>query len=196
MKPDAHWRQLDAYCELLRQLGAHRISHYGRPLLSHLKGVYALLVEWNNPQETCVAGLFHSIYGTERLDAGQRSPGRAELRAVIGERSEELVFLFGVADRTRLLANNIRPPYQVARRDRRENISVTPDTLAALVEIGAANLVEFMPYLPVAAFRTVREEVGLLQGMQEYLSGPAGRALFLGLNAFQERQRAAMHPPP
>ena len=76
------------------------------------------------------------------------------------------------------------------RRDTAEAVTVTPDTLSALLEIGAANLVEQMPYLPTGAIGTVQEEVGLFQGVQEYMSADAGRALFISFKEFKERRKA------
>ncbi|MDJ0957882.1 MAG: hypothetical protein QNI91_13525 [Arenicellales bacterium] len=178
----------ETYYELLQALGAGGIQHYGRTLLEHLEGTYKLLRQWRNPEEICVAGLFHSVYGTERLDSSKlESIDRSELEEMIGHNSERLVFLFSMANRTSLLTQNILPPFQIVRRDTSEAITVAPETLSALLEIGAANLVEQMPYFPTGAFVTVREEVGLFQGMQEYLSADAGRALFISLKEFKER---------
>jgi hypothetical protein len=37
----------------------------GEDFLSHLTGVEAVLRDWGEPEPVCLAGLFHSIYGTE-----------------------------------------------------------------------------------------------------------------------------------
>ena len=183
----------DTYHELLRQLGVEKVEHYGRSLLQHLDGTYKLLNQWGNSEEVCVAGLFHSVYGTERLDSSKlESIDRSELEKVIGKYSELLVFLFSMANRTLLLTQNILPPFQIVRHDTSEAITVAPDTLSALLEIGAANLVEQMPYLPPAASVTVREEVGLFQGMQEHLSADAGRALFICFKELSDRSIRAL----
>lgn len=177
---------LDDYCRFLMARGAGEIDHYGRPLLAHLKGTYELLREWRNSEEVCVAGLFHSVYGTENLTANAVDLShRSEVQALIGRRSEELALLFGVADRNVLLTHNALPPYHVVRHDSGETVPITPDTLSALVEIGSANLVEKIAHLPAAASAVLQREVGLYQGMQEFLSAEAGRALFFAREALQ-----------
>ena len=186
-------RAVNTYRNLLRQLGAEEIEHYGRSLLDHLEGTYELLRQWSNPEEICIAGLFHSVYGTERLSADKLvAMTRAELKHVIGQRSERLVFLFCVADRAMMLTENTLPPYQVVRRDSRAAVTIDPGTLSALMEIGAANLVEQTPYLPPTAVKAARAEDGLFQGMQEYLSAPAGRALFICCQALAARHADAV----
>lgn len=170
---------LDDYYRFLLARGAEEINHYGRPLLDHLKGTFELLHQWGNPEEVCVAGLFHSVYGTENLTAEELDFSyRTQVQALIGRRSEELARLFGVADRTALLTRNALPPYHVVRHDSGETVPISADTLSALVEIGSANLVEKIMHLPPAASATLKREVGLYQGMQEFLSADAGRALF------------------
>lgn len=183
---------LDDYYRFLLARGAGEIDHYGRPLLAHLKGTFELLRDWRNPDEVCVAGLFHAVYGTENLTACRPDLSyRAQVQALIGRRSEELALLFGVADRTALLTRNTLPPYHVVRHDSGETVPVSPDVLSALVEIGSANLVEKIAHLPPAAGNALRRELGLYQGMQEFLSAEAGRALFFArgtLNRVNQHQ--------
>lgn len=173
-------RRLIKYHRFLLARGAGEIDHYGRPLLAHLKGTYELLRQWRNPDEVCIAGLFHSVYGTENLtDKAIDLSYRSQVQALIGRHSEELARLFCLADRTALLTRNALPPYHVVRHDSGETVPVSSHMLSALVEIGSANLVEKMTHLPRAASATLKREVGLFQGMQEFLSAEAGRALFL-----------------
>lgn len=173
-------KELDDYHRFLLALGAGEIDHYGRPLLAHLQGTYELLRQWRNPDEVCVAGLFHSVYGTENLtDSALDLSRRHRVQALIGRRSEELAMLFCVADRTALLKHNALPPYHVVRHDSGEPVPISVDILSALVEIGSANLVEKIIHLPMAASAALKQEAGLYQGMQEFLSAEAGRALFV-----------------
>ena len=61
----------------------------------HLQGVQAVLRHWGADDDVARAGLFHSIYGTEGYQ-GFKLPftKRKEIRALIGERSERLVWMF------------------------------------------------------------------------------------------------------
>jgi hypothetical protein len=116
-------KNLDDYYRFLLARGSGEIDHYGRPLLAHLKGTYELLRDWRNPDEVCVAGLFHSVYGTENLTASILDLSyRTQVQALIGRRSEELALLFGIADRTALLTRNTLPPYHVVRHDSGETV--------------------------------------------------------------------------
>jgi (p)ppGpp synthase/HD superfamily hydrolase len=83
-------------------LRAHtkQVRHSGRDFFEHLKGTHDLLCDWGNPEYLCLAGLFHSIYGTQffkhkTLSLDQRS----ELAALIGDKAEHLAYLFCTKDR-------------------------------------------------------------------------------------------------
>jgi hypothetical protein len=110
--------------EFLISLGADKTPHSGRVLLDHLKGVHDLLRDWDNSDDVCAAGLFHSIYGTEAFKH-QSLEDRNKLIEVIGEYAEGLVWLFSVA--------KDRPMFRSI-----EN----PLTRIQLMEIEAANLLE------------------------------------------------------
>ena len=83
-------------------LGADDVGHSGRTLFAHLKGTYELLRSWGVAEEVCVAGLFHSVYGTRVFRHRCLEPtarNRGLVAYMIGERAERLVYLFCVADR-------------------------------------------------------------------------------------------------
>ena len=85
---------------MLKELDAHVTPHSRRTLFDHLQGTYRLLGQWDNDPVICVAGLFHSIYGTyifEKQSADLRM--RERISDVIGVESERLVHLFCVTDR-------------------------------------------------------------------------------------------------
>ena len=131
---------------LLEELDAHVTSHSRRTLLEHLKGTHDLLAQWGNPAWLCTAGLFHSIYGTYIFDRKSADLSmRARIREVIGARAEELVFVFCVCDRRRfydhLGESRIRVRDAVHARD----LELDRQSLAALIEIEVANVVEQVP---------------------------------------------------
>lgn len=76
------------------------IVNYGRDLPhgeysleEHLLGCFTLLKMAKAPHHVCLAGLFHSVYGSEDYEV-QESPSRATIIDYIGKEAEELVFLF------------------------------------------------------------------------------------------------------
>ncbi|HTU91186.1 MAG TPA: hypothetical protein VMF69_13995 [Gemmataceae bacterium] len=80
--------------DFLLAQGVEQVAHTGKSYLAHLIGVYKLMETQACTEETCRAGLFHSIYGTERFQ-GFKLPleRRAEVRSLIGERAERLAYL-------------------------------------------------------------------------------------------------------
>ena len=93
---DKHYR---AMTDFLVGLGAAKVAHSTGTYLAHLIGVHRDLEEWGCDQDVCRAGMFHSIYGTEpfhwlpfhwfKVPLDQRG----EIRDLIGERAERLVYL-------------------------------------------------------------------------------------------------------
>src|SRR5262245_12534106 len=123
---------------LLDQLGTGRLRHGPRRTLrDHLCGTCELLERWNAPADACLAGLFHSIYGTEvfRAVAAALSQ-RPRIRAVIGERAEELAYLFSACDRQALF-HGLSSPDPPVLRDRFADCDrpLATETRAALLEI-------------------------------------------------------------
>jgi hypothetical protein len=84
------------------------IPHSNTTLANHLLGVYSLMLQAKAPEHLCLAGLFHSIYGTEFFENGIIID-RNTVRDYIGKVAEELVFLychFNDRDNTILISEN------------------------------------------------------------------------------------------
>lgn len=131
---------------LLESLDAHVTSHSRGTLLEHLRGTHDLLAAWGNEADVCTAGLFHSIYGTYVFEKQSADLGmRDAIRAEIGENAERLVHLFCVTDRRGFYDHlgEARP----VLRDIVEggDIPIDRETLAALIEIEVANVVDQVP---------------------------------------------------
>jgi hypothetical protein len=82
--------------DFLVNLDANKTRHSGRTLFDHLKGVHDLLRDWDNEHHVCLAGLFHSIYGTSTFKH-QSMSDRGELIKLIGVPAELLVHHFATA---------------------------------------------------------------------------------------------------
>ncbi len=109
--------------QFMLELGCDKTKHSHRSLLEHLKGVHDLLRDWGNDEETCLAGLFHSIYGTNTFKHRSLSDRNALIDR-IGATSEGLVFIF---------SEGKRPFFK--------NID-SMETRLRLMEIEAANLID------------------------------------------------------
>jgi hypothetical protein len=110
--------------DFLFELGTLYVWHSGRSLYLHLKGTHDLLRDWDNSEDVCLAGLFHSIYGTNSFKR-QSLDDRRKLRELIGDYAEQLVYNFSVA--------KDRPLFESIANERMRG---------ELQEIEAANIVE------------------------------------------------------
>ena len=128
----------------LEQVGAATRRHLaGRTLLDHLRSTYELLAGWQAPEEIALAGLFHSIYGTQAFDhlpcPPTGNPGK-----LFAPLSVKLLSAFPTA----FAPWNGRPSWKIQRRrflaDRFDgnSLPVQPADLAALCEILFANVID------------------------------------------------------
>jgi hypothetical protein len=166
------------HIELLTELGAHVTSHSRRTLLEHLRGTHELLEGWGNPPHVCTAGLFHSVYGTYIFDKRSADMSmRERIRDVIGDRAEWLVYVFCVTDRRcfydHLDESRLRLRDIVHERD----LSLDRDTLAALIEIEVANMIEQIPRRSrKKALRATDFYSRAFERCRDYISAPAREA--------------------
>src|SRR5260370_25837111 len=79
--------------DFLIGLGVEQVGHTHKSYLAHLIGVYRDMESEGCTEEVCRAGMFHSIYGTEKVQrfALPLAP-RPEGRPLIGERAERLAY--------------------------------------------------------------------------------------------------------
>ena len=140
----------DQHRTFLISLDATQTAHSGRTLFEHLKGVHDLLRDWDNTEEVCLAGLYHSIYGTSTFKH-QSLKDRSRLVEMIGDHAEFLVHCFSTRDRP--LFESVDDP--VVR--------------AQLMEIEAANL--FEQGGNSGALRKLRRIKALSSGAKAALSG-------------------------
>ena len=86
--------------DFLVGIGIEKIPHTEKSYLAHLIAVYRDLESLGCAEDVCRAGMFHSIYGTEKFQ-GFTLPiaRRGEVRELIGERAERLAYLNCAMDR-------------------------------------------------------------------------------------------------
>src|SRR5271167_1829195 len=99
--------------DFLISIGIKDVPHTHKTYLGHLVAVYRLMQAEGCTEEVCRAGMFHSVYGTERFQ-GFKLPleRRGEVRDIIGERAERLAYLNCAMDRTSFdmaVARNVEP---------------------------------------------------------------------------------------
>ena len=89
--------------DFLVGMGVEQVPHTHKSYLAHLIAVFRSLESLGCPEDVCRAGMFHSIYGTERFQ-GFTLPleQRGEVRTLIGDRAERLAYLNFAMDRASL----------------------------------------------------------------------------------------------
>lgn len=163
-----------ATLELLREYQADHTPHGNRTLYHHLKGTHDLLANWGNPTPVCLAGLFHSIYGTEDFTMRTASlDDRHRIRAAIGVEAEQLAYLFCVTDRSGFFGAIGRR--RVLLRDKVHNRIqiITHRCLGQLIEMEVANLMDQAHHAERIAAEVVATVEARIEKARGLLSEPA-----------------------
>jgi hypothetical protein len=110
----------------------------------HLVGVARSLALWQQPREVRLLGLLHSVYGNAFVDLVKFDPARerARLRDAVGEKTEELVYVFCTASRAQfirqVIAGQIESDGSVVLKDR----TLPADVVAAFTVVSMADTCE------------------------------------------------------
>lgn len=125
--------------------GAGNTAHSGYTLWQHLVGVHNILQACKFPEYLCLAGLFHSVYGTQvfkkiTVDKSQR----AQVQALIGAQAESLAMAFCELPRPKLFEATLQQGIE-ALPDWIQQLDIHHDKqqcLADLLALECANLAE------------------------------------------------------
>jgi hypothetical protein len=137
-------QQVARAMELLDEVGAVDVEHPSGTLLQHLRGTYDMLASWGCPEHVCLAGLYHSVYGTEVFQR-ETIPleARSSVREAIGDEAEELAFLYCAIRRSSLYDNlDEGAPHAVEDRSGQRIPLRGLDQLADLFTLDVANRLE------------------------------------------------------
>lgn len=139
--------QLENRLRFLREANTEGMPHTDRALFDHLLGTRQVLVEWGARPALCDAGLFHSIYSTEHFEqTAVPLTRRDEVRQLIGEEAESLVWLFCMMRRDAFfldLGKDQSPSVQ--HRETGEQISLSGTQHQDLLTLLFANSLEAFP---------------------------------------------------
>ena len=81
------------------------IPHSKASFFGHLYNTFFILKNMNASEETCLAGLYHSCYGTERFSLNNKM-SKKDVVFYIGENAEELVYYFSLPNRDSIILQN------------------------------------------------------------------------------------------
>jgi hypothetical protein len=158
----------DELIEFLAALGTENVPHTKGTFLGHLVAVYRDLAAWGCDEDLCRAGMFHSIYGTERfqkfaLPLSQRDA----VRRLIGERAERIAFANCFMDRSSFdsSAQQQAGPYRILDRVTGETIELSPAEFDDLCRVHLCDWLEQVPRVRQwdyrrAAYRRLAERLG------------------------------------
>ncbi len=141
---DPQYREMVDY---LTSLGTADVPHTGTRFLAHLIGVFRDLESWNCEQHVCRAGLFHSIYGTQKFQKFSLPLSRRDdVRELIGPAAELLAFANCFMDRSTLDSQLTSPgPVELRNRDDGSSIPLTEDQLDDLCRVHLCDWLEQVP---------------------------------------------------
>lgn len=143
----------------LERFGISTTEHGHTTLLSHLKGTYEILAKWNCDQEVSIAGLCHSIYGTESfLKVPATLDNRKYVQKLIGNKAEKLTYLFGAHQKESLWQNLDRDSnFIIIDRFSEKEIALSTQELSDLITITLANWLEQRPRSK-SEYQSIRQE--------------------------------------
>jgi hypothetical protein len=157
--------------DFLVGMGVEEVPHTHKSYLAHLIGVSRALEGLGCPQDVCRAGMFHSIYGTERFRGFTLPPERrGEVRALIGERAERLAYLNCAMDRASFdrALDQAAEPYRITDRITGGAIELGRDDFDDLCRVHLADWLEQVPRSREWGYRRAA-----YRKMAQRLGGPA-----------------------
>jgi hypothetical protein len=134
--------------DFLVGIGIEQIPHTHKSYLAHLIAVFRDLESLGCPQDVCRAGMFHSIYGTEKFQ-GFTLPleRRGEVRALIGDRAEYLAYLNCAMDRASFdrVVDQVVEPYPIIDRITGREVQLSRDDFDDLCRVHLVDWLEQVP---------------------------------------------------
>jgi hypothetical protein len=134
--------------DFLVGMGIDEVPHTHKSYLAHLIAVYRDLESQGCPEDVCRAGMFHSIYGTEKFQ-GFILPlaRRGEVRALIGDRAERLAYANCAMDRASFdrALDQAAEPYRIIDRITGEEIALSAHDFDDLCRVHLFDWLEQVP---------------------------------------------------
>jgi hypothetical protein len=138
----------DELIDFLNGLSTERVAHTEGTLLGHLIKVYRDLKAWGCDELVCRAGMFHSIYGTEKFQKFSLPLSRRDdVRQLIGERAERLAFVNCVMDRASFdrAAQQDAGPYSILDRLTQNQIELSEEDFGDVCRVHLCDWLEQVP---------------------------------------------------
>ncbi len=134
--------------DFLVGLGTEQVGHTHKSYLAHLIGVYRDMESGGCSEEVCRAGMFHSIYGTEKFQRfALPLERRPDVRALIGVRAERLAYINCAMDRASFdrALDSSAGPYRIMDRLTEGKIGLTQEDFEDLCRVHLYDWLEQVP---------------------------------------------------
>lgn len=166
------------YLDYLKRIGTDSTPHSSGTLFDHLIGTAHLLFQWNNPVSVCLAGMFHSIYGTQDLKINTlRYTDRPYLQEIIGCDAERLAYLFCSCDRRSFYRSLAVEGDAIIPGENKKPTMVPRPVLLQLMEIVVANMLDQATEVESSHARTDSSARLLASSLRGSISVSASAAL-------------------
>ena len=170
----------------LSAVGVRAMGHVRESFDAHLSRVRSTLASWDVPEAVCVAGLGHTVYGSELFPVQLASfDRRRDVRAMVGAHAERYMFLYATASQKwwyRAMTRRSAPQGDGARSMTAVNfysgqeMRVSACDAAMLSLMHAADIVSVLPKPPRATTRALAFVVLLIQSAAELLDDDGSSA--------------------
>jgi hypothetical protein len=152
--PLEHTMQADIkpLADFLVNLGIDKVAHTQKNYLAHLVNVWRLMQRQGCDEELCRAGMFHSIYGTEKFQGFKiHLERRGELQELIGTRAERLAYWNCFMDRSSLdaLLEQQEEPLVIRNRETGEAMALSRQEYNDLCQV---HLYDWLEQAPRSSF--------------------------------------------
>ena len=138
---------IDMILEKLERFGISTTGHSHESLRSHLIGTYIILQRWECSEAVCLAGLCHSIYGTESfIKVSTTLDNREYMSKLIGAEAEKLTYLFGAHKKESLWKNlELSDRFHIHDRFTDQQIAISKKELSDMITLTLGNWLEQRP---------------------------------------------------
>jgi hypothetical protein len=127
----------------LENKGAAKIAHARGSLLDHLCRVEGLLKTWGLPEYVQLAGLFHSVLGTDHFKQQLLTEkDTQQIRMLIGDKALRVVSLFSSIDRFTMSSKRIPSGYSALHKDTYATVALTREEASDILHILFANALD------------------------------------------------------
>ncbi|MFT2092966.1 DUF6817 domain-containing protein [Paraglaciecola sp. 2405UD69-4] len=170
---------MDTKFRKLIELGAGKFEHIDSVLITHLESIRCLLKEWNASLDLQQAGLYYPAYTEVELSGNLKCEEfRSNLRRILGEEVENIIYYFCAWDKTASFAQDPKPAEFKFHNQITGKQELLPfPFFCQLCELYAAIEIEMVSSPNYCSSKNSEKLSGSLLCLMPFLSAPAKRKI-------------------